>query len=191
MFENTMDIFNTLENIKNRHIDCMNDCDDIVNKCHKVIMAKSKKGSLYGMCYPHPKLTKYFIFKGKVTKNDKNQDFVHYFDDEGKLLLTKRDVGKKYLNYIFYYYYERHIEVVWYTTRKNCLEIVGWIEYEKDDLIRFVESGTILKNEISSYKEYLFNQERDKVVQRIYAKPFTANGKPIQSVTSFTKVEGA
>ncbi|MBO7369332.1 MAG: hypothetical protein J6U25_03510 [Clostridia bacterium] len=56
-------------------------------------------------------------------------------------------------------------------------------------LYRFLES-MIIKKEVEAYIEYVFTSE-NRIIQKQFARGFLPGGKDHESVTSFSKVDGA
>lgn len=149
------EVFLMLTEITIKHLNCVDDYDNIVIECPKKIMSRGI--GLYGMFHPDNEITKYFTYKGRITKNKNKRDYVYHFDVNGRLRLTERYADDILLDYIFYYYYENLIEIVWYNIKDKTINQVGFIEYKNKKISRFVESFHIngLKIFNSTKKYYL------------------------------------
>ena len=161
--------------------------NEIILECNKKIMSKGKL-SLYGMYFPKEELSNYFIYKGKITKNEKNKDFEYYFDDSGKLRITKRYSNNELLDIIYYNYMENDIEIYWYNCKRNTIHCIGYIEYNNNNkLVKFVESSArdiielVRNNEnIKSYIEYTF--EDDYIFKKIFATDMYSDGRIYEKI---------
>lgn len=163
--------FSKLQDIADRHSNCLNDFMDIIFECPNKLMSIGI--DLYGMFFPEKEVSKYKIYKGRLTKNEQKRNYEYYFNKEGKLRITKR-YGEQndLLNIIFYYYYEDLIEIVWYSIPRASVSDVGFIEYNKGELFRFVEtiSSKIARHKpIDSFREYLYQEDNDYMLKRTYA----------------------
>lgn len=127
----------------------------------------SKGDGLYGMYYPDHQLGQYFEYHGKLTNNEKKKDFSYYFDKNDRLILTERYSSGFLLNAILFYYYEDKIEIVWYCMNRKKINIVGKLLYHNNILIRFVESGDVVRK-INSFKEYMFNVDDEYIYTKSY-----------------------
>ena len=174
-------VFNQLMSIANKHLYCINDYNYIMSLCSKRLMSRGV--ALYGMFYPENELSKYFIYKGKLTTSEYKRNYTYYFDNEDKLRLTERYIENgKLLNLIFYYYHEDLIEIVWVSTESEAVQFVGYVEYDNGKLIKFVESfdvEDIIKDnkKIQSFKEYLFDVDDEYVIKKTYSLDMFSDGR--------------
>ena len=157
-------VFARLIDIANRHSDCLNDYDEIISVCPKRLMSRGI--ALYGMFYPDMEISKYFLYKGKLTKRENSKNYAYYFDEEDKLRLTERygdhkDGLENLLNLIFFYYYENTTEIVWYNTTDKHITTTGYIEYNISEVI---ESN----KRVGSYREFQFDVDPEYVIGRNY-----------------------
>lgn len=187
-------ILSKLTDIAYRHLTYEQDYSDIVSKCSKKLMSKSRHADLYGMFYPEKSLIEYFGYKGRITKNEKNRDYVYYFDDNDRLRLTERynSAGDQLMNLIFYYYYDNYIEIVWYRNPENVICKSGFIEYENGKMTKFVESYNIARyikenKNIKSYNEYLFDADDEYVLHRVYDFAEYLTGEEHDTTTKWWK----
>lgn len=184
-------VFARLIDIANRHSDCLNDYDEIISVCPKRLMSRGI--DLYGMFWPEMEMSKYFIYKGKLTTNERSKNYAYYFDEKDRLRLTERyGDHRDLINKIYYYYYENSTEIVWYNLKRNTISMVGFIDYENGKLIRFVESydmESILKSkkDINRYSEYLFDVDEEFVVMKSYSLGFFGDNKEYRTISKMKK----
>lgn len=147
--------------------------NEVYSLCVKKIM--SKGSGTYGMFRPEKELEKYFTYSGKLTMNEKNKDFIYYFDSNQKLRITECYDGSSRLLYsILYNYEDDFVEIIWYSNTRERVVMTGYIEYHDGKLIRFVESGDFRKKvefdaDIKTYKEYLFDVDDEFVIGNFYS----------------------
>lgn len=185
------DVCKRLLDIANRHNDCLNDYDKIVTVCPKRLMSRGI--DLYGMFWPDMEISKYIKYKGRLTKNEKSRHYSYYFDEQDRLRLTERfnDDGT-ILDYIFYYYYENSVEIVWYSFSEKDVDITGFIDYKDGKISRFVESynlSLVLRDNknVESYNEYVFDREPDFVIHRVYATDMFSDGRIWETESKYRK----
>ena len=143
MISENIDILNELQEIMDNHRDPINDYYEILsNYSHKKM---SVGDGIYGMHFPEQQLEKYFEYHGKLTKNERKKDFVYYFDENNKLILTERYSNGSILNAILFYYFESKIEIVWYCMKRKKVNVIGKIVYQNNNLTKFIESGNITR----------------------------------------------
>lgn len=177
--------------ITKKHCNCLNDTDRIVSVCPKRLMSRGI--DLYGMFWPEMEMSKYFIYKGKLTTNERSKNYAYYFDEKDRLRLTERyGDHRDLINKIYYYYYENSTEIVWYNLKRNTISMVGFIDYENGKLIRFVESydmESILKSkkDINRYSEYLFDVDEEFVVMKSYSLGFFGDNKEYRTISKMKK----
>lgn len=177
--------------IAKKHCNCLNDTDRIVSVCPKRLMSRGI--DLYGMFWPEMEMSKYFIYKGKLTTNERSKNYAYYFDEKDRLRLTERyGDHRDLINKIYYYYYENSTEIVWYNLKRNTISMVGFIDYENGKLIRFVESydlESILKSkkDINRYNEYLFDVDEEFVVMKSYSLGFFGDNKEYRTISKIKK----
>lgn len=162
--------------ITKKHCNCLNDTDRIVSVCPKRLMSRGI--DLYGMFWPEMEMSKYFLYKGKLTKREKSKSFAYYFDEEDKLRLTERYGDHKgelenLLNLIFFYYYENTTEIVWYNTTDKHITITGYIDYNNGKISKYVETYNISEviesnKRVGSYREFQFDVDPEYVIGRNY-----------------------
>lgn len=189
------DVCKRLLDIANRHNDCLNDYDKIITVCPKRLLSRGV--DLYGLYWPDMEMSKYIISKSKPTRNEKRKHYAYYFDEQDRLRLTERYDDHKddlddLLNLIFFYYYENHTEIVWYSQDQKAVSITGFMDYENGKLTRFVESYnfvTALKHGkgIESYHEYRFDIDPVNVRHRIYATNMNSDGSVWERVSEIKK----
>ena len=162
-----------LNDIYQRNINVLDDYENVINQCSKRLMSRGI--DLYGMFFPDNELYKDHIYKGKLTKNEKAKNYAYFFDSEERLRLTERYTpGDGLANIIFYYYYEDYIEIVWYKPKFNGVSEVGFIEYNKGKLVRYVDSDDIelrLKTlgYINKYTEFQYGIKKDCAIRRHFS----------------------
>lgn len=177
--------------IAKKHCNCLNDTDRIVSVCPKRLMSRGI--DLYGMFWPEMEMSKYFIYKGKLTTNERSKNYAYYFDEKDRLRLTERyGDHRDLINKIYYYYYENSTEIVWYNFKRNTISMVGFIDYENGKLIRFVESydlESVLKynEKIESYHEYQFNTDPVFVIDRVFAADMFSDGRVWEKISKMKK----
>lgn len=177
--------------IAKKHCNCLNDTDRIVSVCPKRLMSRGI--DLYGMFWPEMEMSKYIIYKGKLTTNERSKNYAYYFDEKDRLRLTERyGDHRDLINKIYYYYYENSTEIVWYNLKRNTISMVGFIDYENGKLIRFVESydmESILKSkkDINRYNEYLFDVDEEFVVMKSYSLRFFGDNKEYRTISKIKK----
>lgn len=177
--------------IAKKHCNCLNDNDRIVSVCPKRLMSRGI--DLYGMFWPEMEMSKYIIYKGKLTTNERSKNYAYYFDEKDRLRLTERyGDHRDLINKIYYYYYENSTEIVWYNLKRNTISMVGFIDYENGKLIRFVESydlESILKSkkDINRYNEYLFDVDEEFVVMKSYSLGFFGDNKEYRTISKIKK----
>lgn len=169
-------VFARLIDIANRHSDCLNDYDKIISVCPKRLMSRGI--ALYGMFYPDMEISKYFLYKGKLTKRENSKNYAYYFDEDDKLRLTERygdhkDEMENLLNLIFFYYYENTTEIVWYNTTEKTITITGYIDYNNGKISKYVETDDISRviesnKSVGSYREFQFDVDPEYVIGRNY-----------------------
>ena len=167
MSNDTKDILNELQRIKDNHGNIINDYDVVLSNysCKRM----SVGACIYGMYFPERQLEKYFEYHGKLTQNDKKKDFVYYFDENDKLILTERYSDGAILNVILFYYYQDSIEIVWYCMQRKKINIVGKITYKNDVLEKFIESGDVVRG-VNSFREYIFDTNDEYIYTNSYMK---------------------
>lgn len=177
--------------IAKKHCNRLNDTDRIVSVCPKRLMSRGI--DLYGMFWPEMEMSKYFIYKGKLTTNERSKNYAYYFDEKDRLRLTERyGDHRDLINKIYYYYYENSTEIVWYNLKRNTISMVGFIDYENGKLIRFVESYDIesilkSKKDINRYNEYLFDVDEEFVVRKSYSLGFFEDNKEYRTISKIKK----
>lgn len=177
--------------IAKKHCNCLNDTDRIVSVCPKRLMSRGI--DLYGMFWPEMEMSKYIIYKGKLTTNERSKNYAYYFDEKDRLRLTERyGDHRDLINKIYYYYYENSTEIVWYNLKRKTISMVGFIDYENGKLIRFVESydmESILKSkkDINRYDEYLFDVDEEFVVMKSYSLGFFGDNKEYRTISKIKK----
>ncbi len=184
------DIFAKLKDIAKRHSDCTNDYDEIISLCPKKLMSRGVE--LYGMFYPENEISKYIIYKGKLTTNEKKRNYSYFFDENDKLRLTERYDGSGVLmNLIFYYYYEDLVEIVWYDLKRAIVHIVGFIDYKNGILSRFVQSFDFRiggpEKGIKTYREYVFDADEEFVLDRSYDTGLFGDGEVRENISKMRK----
>lgn len=167
MISENIDILNELQEIMDNHRNPINDYYEILsNYSHKKM---SVGDGIYGMHFPEQQLEKYFEYDGKLTKNERKKDFVYYFDENNKLILTERYSNGSILNAILFYYFESKIEIVWYCMRRKKVNVIGKIVYQNNSLAKFIESGDVTRG-IKSFIEYLFNTNDGNINIKSYMR---------------------
>ncbi len=180
-----------LTRITRSHSDCLNDYEKIVSECNTKLMSRGI--DLYGMFFPDEELKKYYIYKGKLTKNEKKRHYTYFFDDKNRLRLTERyDDDGTLLNLIFFYHKKDFIEIVWYKLKDKRISIVGFVDYEDGKIARFVESDIMLEKidegeMIKSYREDVFNKDDEYVLHRVFSLHFFMGEKPWETLSKMKK----
>ena len=166
-----------------RNINVMDDYENVISQCPKRLMSIGI--DIYGMFFPDNEVYKKHIYKGKLTTNEKKKNYAYYFDKDGKLRLTERFTpGDGLANIIFYYYYEDYIEIVWFKPKFNGVSQVGFIEYNKGTLVRYVDSDNVeleLKTlgYINCYTEFKYGIEKDYAIRRSFLGKKYKNDKEL------------
>lgn len=189
------EILARLMDITYRHRNCVRECDDIISLCPKKLMSRGI--DLYGMFFPDMEISKYITYKGRLTKNEKFKHYEYFFDEQGRLRLTKRygdkvNDNRKLLNIIFYFYYDQCVEIVWYSLDENDVCITGFLDYENGKLAKFVEADNVTRHlrhntTFDAYHEFLFNVDDEFVIRRGYSTFIGSKDKPWESVSKFRK----
>ena len=180
-----------LLDIAKRNSNCFEEYTTIIKSCCTKLMSTGM--DLYGMFWPEPILAKYFEYKGKLTSNNDKKNFIYYFDTENKLRITERyDSNGELLNYIFYYYYDNLIEIIWYNVKRKVITTTGFINYECGILSSYVESYDLeitLKNNLSikSYHGYLYNVDKEYIIHKIYSEEIYNDGRIFEKITKIKK----
>ena len=177
-----------LTNIANKYCNCIEDYNNFISKSSRKIMSRGI--DLYGMFYPEMELSKYFIYKGKITNNETKKHFSYYFDNGNKLILTERYLENGLLSeLIFYYYHENLREIVWYNIKRQTVSRVGFIDYKNNKLSSFVDSYNILRNSsgVKSFIEYCFDIDDDYVVTKSYSLDMLNDGGDWEKISKFKK----
>lgn len=165
MLKENADILDELQKIIDNHQNFEDDYNAILqNYSYKKM---SIGDGIYGMYYPNKQLEKYFEYNGTLTNNENKKDFSYYFDKNHRLVLTERYTNGNLLNAILFYYYQDKIEVVWYCMKRKKINVVGEILYYNNDLIKFVESGDVIRKN-NSFKEYVFNADNEYIKIKSY-----------------------
>ena len=180
MIKHDEELLAQLTKIAYKDLDGLAEYDKILLECKERLM--SKGSALCGMFFPEPELSKYFIYKGKLTKNEKKKHFVYHFDDKKRLRITERwDGDGDLLDYIFYYYYDQSIEIIHFNLKEKLIDKVGFIDYENGSLIRFVDTDVLLyvrNNEpVKYYVEYDFIKDKEYVLERHFALDVYSDGR--------------
>lgn len=178
MNENDKENLALLNSIMQKYCPTEKDCEVIEKKCPKVLMSTSKRPSFLGMFLPDLDLQNffwtYFGDKGRVVKDPAKCDFTYYYDENDRLLLTKRKYVDSHLGLIFYYYYDNYVDVLWYNPEEknypghSKISLVGRIETINGTISRYVESQVGYALVVTSYDEYVFSKETNTVKQRHY-----------------------
>ena len=189
------EILAKLTNIAYKERDYLAEYDKITRECANKLM--SKGDGLYGMFWPDPEMQKYITYKGKLTKNEKKRDFVYYFDEQNRLRLTERYNGDKVrlLDYVFYFYYDQHVEIVWYGINSKMVDAVGFVDYENGKMVRFVEDlyddfFIHKKQPLVGFDEYDFSKDEEYVIKTVYHTGlsfFFEKGKEYRSESKMRK----
>lgn len=114
--------------------------EDIVSSCSKKLLSRDKQVSSYGMFLPHEDM-KYAVgeYKGRLTKNEKNANFKYYFDENDRVILTER-YG---IDYIFYFYNTDCVEMVWYSLRRQRIDMISILQYCDQKISTFMQTQTL------------------------------------------------
>ena len=111
--------------------------------------------------------------------------FLYHFDNQKRLRLTERfDVNGELLDYIYYFYYDQYIEIVWFDFKEKIVGTVGFIDYENGRIVRFVEAFAALmsvrnKATIKTYKEYDFSKDEEYVVETSFSNEMYSDGREL------------
>ena len=185
MLSDSISILKLLEEIKTSHYNCMDQYNSIVFNANKVLMSKNKKVSLYGMFYPYDKIGKYFKYDGRLIINSLKCDFIYYFNND-KLQLTVRKIDENDVYYIYYYYRNDRIDIIWYSSKRQVICVVGFIEKIDSIRFRFIESDD--SKEFKAYKEFLFDDERQEIKQTIFAYRFISDSEDYVKINYFKSI---
>ena len=183
MDENDKKNLALLNSIMQKYCPTEKDCEAIEKKCPKVLMSTSRRVSGWGMLLPNLDLQNYFwVFygeKGRLVKNPAKCDFTYYYDENDRLLLTKRKYAESELGLIYYYHYDNYIDMFWYTPERNYsikeknISAVGRIEMSDGVLSRFIYSELSCVTSVEDYIEHLFSKKTNKVTVHSY---YSADG---------------
>lgn len=163
---------------------------DVVSMCPKVLMSKDRKVSLYGMFLPDENL-KFCIseYKGHITKNENNKNYKYFFDKYDRIALTERHYDGELLDYIFYFYSEDYIDIVWYSFPQKKISEVAKVEYRNKVVSRFVEAD-LLRGKFHGYVENIFDFNDNKLtVTRNTHLPSFSNENNVYSMTSISNFD--
>lgn len=149
-----------------KYSNCISSYDDIVQVSKNVIFSKNRKpSSLYGMYVPDNKIKVLTgDYYGKIIKREENRDFKYYFDSNNRIIMTERYSNGILLDIIFYFYYEKNIDIVRYLVKKNIIINIARIDYIGGEISKFIESYDLRLGEIN-YKELIFNNNDNTIVQ--------------------------
>lgn len=118
----------------------------IKSTCKKTLMSIDRKVSLYGMFLPDKDLEYAVLkYKGKLTTDADKANYKYYFDENDRLVLTERHYRDDLdiLYYIFYFYKEDCVEIVWYRVNSKRIYTVAKIQYEDHRIQSFFETENI------------------------------------------------
>jgi hypothetical protein len=176
--------------------------DEIRNTADKVVKSFNKAASTYGMYYPDEAFYKFFKYRGRITKSETKYTYKYYYHGD-KVFLTERyseeydSATDSYLgiyrliSYIYYVYQNDYIDIIRYRIDAVNNEVTisgfGRVFYEDNKIKRFIESDVMMDNIVESYREFLFNDNVDYILER-YFYFFTLGGK-IEKHEKISKVE--
>ena len=137
--------------------------EDIVSTCSKMLMSKDKQVSSYGIFLPHEDM-KYAVgeYKGGLTKNEKNANFKYYFDENDRVILTER-YG---IDYIFYFYKTDCVEMVWYSLKRQRIDMISLLRYCDKKVSSFMQTQTLqlpVADRKFGFYDYTYNYVGDEV----------------------------
>ncbi len=175
--------FEVLETLK-KYSDLENLKNSIITKTSKTLMSKDKRVSLYGMFLPDKKM-EYIVtkYRGKLTNNEAEKNYKYYFDDKDRVILTERCYSGKTLNYIFYFYYDRYVDIVWYDVEKQIISDYSKICYNNDVIYSYLEISNIKL--FISFQEYFYKFENDNLYLKSKTYFKKTNGEIIVSENEF------
>ena len=106
MIKHDEELLAQLTKLAYKDLDGLAEYDKILLECKERLM--SKGSALCGMFFPEPELSKYFIYKGKLTKNEKKKHFVYHFELNGHdvKVLSYWHPSNYYPNLMNYYGFE-------------------------------------------------------------------------------------
>lgn len=184
--EETEQNLKLLTSIYSRYSPSVKDYEKIEQSCAKKLFSKSQNGATYGMFYPCIEMANFFRYYGNLVSEDEPYDNVYCFDESGRLLLTRYFfVDKTVLSFTLYFYYDSHIDAVWFDTKYGYNMIA---RYEKNNgtLTRYVEGDCIKNGTVFGYNEYVFPPKKgDKVTFSSYAKGVGFDGRDYKSKSTF------
>lgn len=179
--------FEILYDVFTKYNDFPKIAEEAKQKCEKVLKSYNTKPSTYGMYYPDPVFYRYFRYRGRITKSDTRYTFKYYYQGE-KVLLTEH-YSEKYntyngkgngifhlIEYIFYFYYDEHIDIIIYNPNLNKISSVGRVIYINDKINSFIKSLSIIGSKIDAYDEFVFIDNSEFVFQKHYYT-FNYDGK--------------
>ena len=169
LIQDSEEKFKKLKNIKERHLNCFKEYENIISNSEYKVM--SKNSPMLGVFISDENLIKYFSKKGmSLTSDAKKRDFLYYFDKKSRLLLSimyNGNGGNRVLRWCFFYYYDDHTEIIQYSPEDGIIRQIATIEYQDGVLDAFLESSDLSLG-MSGYIEYLFNLKPNRVVKKIY-----------------------
>lgn len=126
----------------------------------KMLMSKDRSVSTYGMFVPHEDMK--FVegeYKGNLTKKEETANYKYYFDDQDRVVLTVR-VNETFNNaddFIFYFYIEDAVEIVWYNEFKKYIKRIDKLVFHHGRIHSFLIAST-KKNEEESNRGFCFRE---------------------------------
>ena len=150
----------------------------IVEKNKKTLMSKNKKESLYGMFLPD-KIMEYVTseYKGSLTNKIEKKDFKYYFDDEDRVVLTERYSEKNLLEFIFYFYKDKEVNIMRYNVRDDEIVEIERIEHIQEE-VRYSKVD-VHNGIIPTFVEDIFYIEKDYMID-IYEGYIKYSNREIQ-----------
>ena len=152
---------------------------EISSTSKKIMMSKNRKVSMYGMFLPFDDL-KYCVteYKGKLTTTPDQADYKYYFDKDGRIVLTERVPE----HYIFYFYTDKSVDVVWYHLKRQRINIIAQIQYEGKKICSYMQTLDLPKDVESTdfgfaFYEYTYNYKNGVLELCMNSRYMMGNGR--------------
>ena len=149
--------------------------EEITSRCKTQLMSKDRKVSSYGMFLPDCELEHAVLkYDGKLTTNADKANYKYYFDEKGRIVLTERHYRDEIdtLHYIFYFYTEDSVEILWYHVNRQVINMIAKIQYQNQRIYSFFETGDLVRGghiDIAqlrhrfSFKECTYHYKEDEL----------------------------
>lgn len=175
-----------LTSIYNKYSPSPEDYERIKQSCAKKLFSKSQNLATYGMFYPYEEMTKFFKYYGKGVSENEPYDNEYFFDENGRLLLTRHFFAdKSVLSFTLYFYYDSYVDAVWYDT-KYGYNMIARYEKKNGVLTRYIEGDCVKDGTVFGYNEYVFPPEKgERISYSSFAKGVGFDGRDYISKSTF------